>query len=854
MRALRLAPLVLLVSLLQCTDFPQLESGVCGNAVVETGEDCDTYPVGPGTYCRPPGSATGACRLDCTAGSNHVCPTGWGCGTDGICREPTGTFRPANGPVAANAWRLSTGDFDGNGRQDVFVRAAIDGAGLSSSRIHYYAPNQDHSIALSNTLVLTAQIASPVLADFNADHLTDLGCVIDGSLDVMLGQSDETLSPVAYPAYTLDGAEVAIAALPEHGAIPVTDLVFFASVGSASAVTLQTSGVNKSTTIVQPGSKGPADLAGSIITAAFVEDKTIEACNQLVVAFTGDKEADVYSPCAFATTAQGMTVVPNVAGPIARVTLPGAATVGQGVQVGDVNGDGHQDLLIGTSALTTFAALGDGKGGFGQPTRLQLDTGGVLPDDIRLPVAVGDLNGDGKADFVAPTGVYITNPAGSPPYVKSVAKTSGLWTEGVVADMNADGLPDVAAADDTELDVDFYIGTGTIELNPFVIPTTGQVSQLAVGDFDGDRVNDLAIAEVPADTALPNDVSIAWGQAYAKPLSPARVGQFATVTQAVSVPRPFTTLTDLAVVAHPASSASTTLISELLANGDRQPIAPYVLAAQSSGVGVEDTAIAIAAGPFLGTPNVDIAAVGYTPGTKPLAFHYWIAPGAGQAQFGTPVPSTPLPAGFDPYYTLGDLQRDEALASWGKLGDDGAPLFVTAAPNASATTAAFLPGVATVGSPPSISATMIIPFDVDVSPEGQLEFRDVDLDGAVDAVLLTGANVGPRNLYVAWNDGKGNFSMGDALQINTGTDTPQGFAFVSADTSGVPRIAYVMRHSLVLATVDTKGRSISSRTTLLATVSGTGVAAGDVDGDGVEDLAVADDGNVTILRDIPVLE
>lgn len=846
MRALRLAPLVLLASLLQCTDFPALQSGVCGNGVVETGEDCDTYAVGSGTYCRPSGSPTGACRLDCTAGSNHVCPTGWGCGADGICRQPTGTFRQANGPVEANAWRLLTGDFDGDSRQDVFVRAAIDAAGLSSSRIHYYAANPDHSIALAGTLVLPAQIASPALADFDGDGKTDLGCVIDGGIDVMLGQTDRTLSPVAYPAYTLQGTQVAVAAITEHNVTPVSDLVFFASDANGSAVSLGTSGATSSTTLFNPA-EGPSDLAGPMITAQFVEDPALEACDQLVLAFAGADGPDVYSPCKF----QGNTIVPNAAGPIAHVSLPFGLKVGQGVRAGDVDGDTHMDLLIGTTLDNTYWSRGDGQGNFGAPTKLLVDTGAAIVSSIRLPVSVGDLNGDHIADFVAPSGVYVSNPFAPPPYVRSVQKTAGLWTEGAIADLNADGLADVVAASNTELDVDFFVGNGTLQLNPFTIPTTGQVSQLAVGDFDGDRVNDLAIAEVPADTSLPNDVSIAWGQADAQPLTPARVGQFATVTQTVALPRPFTTLSDLAVVGHPASNASTTLVSELLANGGRQPIAPYFL----TQVGVaDDAAIAIAAAPFLGTSHVDIAAVGYAAASNGLAFHYWIAPATGQAQFAAPVSSGTLPSGFQPYITVGDAQRDEALTAWGKLTPTGAPMFVTAAPNASITTAAFLPAQATPGTTPSIDPGSILPFDVDVSPEGQLEFRDVDLDGAEDAVLLTGANVGTRALYVAWNDGKGNFAPTRALQVDTGKDTPEGFAFVTADTSGVPRIAYVTRHSLVLATVDTKGRSISSRTTLFATVSATGVAAGDFDGDGVQDLAVADEGNVTILRDLPVLE
>lgn len=852
MRALRLAPLVLLASLLQCTDFPALQSGACGNAVVETGEDCDTYPVGAGTYCRPPGSATGACRLDCTAGSNHVCPTGWGCGTDGICRQPTGTFRQANGPVEANAWRLLTGDFDGNGRQDVFVRAALDGAGQSSSRILYYQPTQGHGISLASTVFLPLQIASPVLADFNADKRTDLGCVISGGIDVMLGQPDGTVSPVAYPAATDQMTEASIAVVQEYGPSPTEQIVLFvATAGMDLGILSRTNprtGIQKVGAIFSTAPKGPADLAGPMITARFVEDPTLEACDQLVLAFAGEDGADVYSPCAF----QGSTVTANEAPPIAHVGLPGGLTVQEGVRAGDVDGDGHQDLLIGADAFQTFVALGDGKGGFAAPTKLVVTAGTALLNPVRFPVAVGDLNGDGKADFVYPNGIYTSDPGGTTPYYRSAAKTGGLWTEGAIADVNADGLPDVVAASDTELDVDVYIGNGTIALDPFVVPTTGQVQQIAIGDFDGDRVNDIGIAESPTDSSLPNDASIAWGQARAKPSDPARVGQFDTVSEAVALQHPFTTLSDLVVLAHPAATPDTTLVSVLLGNGDRQPIAPYFLSTQN---GPNDVAIALAAGSFLGSPNLDIAAVGYTSTASGYDFHDWIAPGIGQAQLQPPTASGTLPTGFEPYSTLTGAGRDVTLTASASLDPHAAPVFVTAAPDGALTSGAFLTASASPGNPPTISPGAINPFAVSVTDEGQLEFHDVDGDGAVDAVLLAGFySDRMRAIYVAWNDGKGNYSASRALQVNTGTDTPEGFAFVTADTSGMPRIAYVTRHSLVLATVDAKGRSISSRTTLLATVSATGVAAGDVDGDGVQDLAVADDGNVTILRDVPVLE
>src|SRR5579883_2961361 len=107
--AARLASLALAASLACCADLPSLDAGVCGNGVIDPGEDCDTYPVGPGTSCRPPGDPVGQCRLDCTPGSGHACPSGWGCGTDAVCREPNGSFVRQQQVVAADAWRLAMG-------------------------------------------------------------------------------------------------------------------------------------------------------------------------------------------------------------------------------------------------------------------------------------------------------------------------------------------------------------------------------------------------------------------------------------------------------------------------------------------------------------------------------------------------------------------------------------------------------------------------------------------------------------------------------------------------------------------------------------------------------------------------
>jgi len=845
--------LVALVALplVDCSSLPVITAGVCGNAVIDPGEDCDTFPVSAGTSCRPPG-AVGQCRLDCTTGSGDVCPSGWGCGTDGICREPSGVFTLQSQIVAANAWRVMTGDFDGDQRADVLARAAIDSGGYSNVRIEYYQPGPDLSVTLADTLVLAPTIASPIIDDFNQDGFSDLA-FISGGIDVMLGQPDRTLAPVAYPAFTDVDTTVALGRVHEYGPAPEDVLVVFAQ--TPSGIALQTGVTTPATTISSPA-QGPGDLAGELVTGRFIENTATEACDQLALAFVGEDGADVYSPCVF----QNGKVVPNVAGPIVHVRLPAAHIVDAGVQVGDVDGDGHLDLLIGAVA-NTFVAFGDGTGGFHDASGLSdtaslfdVDYGQVPVTSSRLPLAVGDLNGDGKADLVTPDGVYISAGALGT-YVRAASKATGAWTDARIVDLNGDGLPDVVASANDELDAAFYVGTGTTAMNPFAIATSGEVSALAVGDFDGDRINDVMLAQSEADPTLPDEVTIAWGQAFAPPLAPVAVGQFATVAQAVTIPQATTTVSNLVILAHPAGVSSTALVSLLVGSGDRQPLAPYLLEEPTGSAAIP---IAITSGPLVGSTFVDIAAVAAetNPDGSLNGFAYWLAAGTGGAAFAAPVVSSPLPPAFAPLFVepTDDSAHDATLMSSGPVGAGGAQTILAAAPyGALETSAAFIPAHATSGSPPSITASTELPFPVHVSPEGQLQFTDVDGDGNVDAVLLTGTNIGDRQLVVAWNDGTGTFSSTQTLFVSQSNETPQGFAFVSADTTGLAQLAYVTRTTVVLAVIDPQSRTIAARNTVDKPYSGSGIAAGDVDGDGIEDLVVADDGNVVILRGMAVL-
>ncbi|RSS59680.1 VCBS repeat-containing protein [Streptomyces sp. WAC01280] len=83
-------------------------------------------------------------------------------------------------------------------------------------------------------------------------------------------------------------------------------------------------------------------------------------------------------------------------GEATAVPLPAGSGKGTAPALGDLNGDGKADLVTPVRGSNTLvAALGDGKGGFGPGVSFGLDTG-TYP----TAVALADLNGDGRLDAV----------------------------------------------------------------------------------------------------------------------------------------------------------------------------------------------------------------------------------------------------------------------------------------------------------------------------------------------------------------------------------------------------------------------------------------------------------------------
>jgi cell division septation protein DedD len=184
----------------------------------------------------------------------------------------------------------------------------------------------------------------------------------------------------------------------------------------------------------------------------------------------------------------------------------GSPQINRGIAAADFNGDGLTDVatLAGEPlSRRLFVLLGDGEGNF--LTANAADLTGHSP----LSLAAADLNADGLPDLAladdnVPGAVLIflnqgrasfAQAAGSP--IDPVAP-SGVWSL-AVGDVNLDSHLDIVTANNTADTVSVLLGdgTGSFVLAPgSPIPIgTGAAFAVSIADFDQDGLPDIAVAD-----------------------------------------------------------------------------------------------------------------------------------------------------------------------------------------------------------------------------------------------------------------------------------------------------------------------------------------------------------------------
>ncbi|WP_260704036.1 beta strand repeat-containing protein [Edaphobacter flagellatus] len=378
-----------------------------------------------------------------------------------------GTFQnPVSYPTAGSmSVAAVVDDINNDGKPDLIVASDDQnisvltgkGDGTFNAAQSFSAPLPGSSTPTSTPIV------NLITADVNGDGKKDIIC--SNGL-VLLGKGDGTFTPVSTPAFPYatatsgKGPNLAAGDINKDGKM---DLVL--NTGNVISIWL-----GKGDGTFAPGASYSSIANTGFVTATDLDgDGNLDIYSGLSNSgfFSGDDSANA---AAYVLMGKGDGTL--VGAPVA----PGAYT---GANLADVNGDGYPDLIIPTSGTvngqnTVFTVqLGSASGVFTKGSTITVPTSVTFTvSEFTSPVtentsnltpssyALGDINGDGKADAV-----YVSNYRGYSVYF--VALNNG---DGTFAAATATGFPQIASTYDNAT----------------------SITSLRIADFNHDGKNDLA--------------------------------------------------------------------------------------------------------------------------------------------------------------------------------------------------------------------------------------------------------------------------------------------------------------------------------------------------------------------------
>jgi hypothetical protein len=210
---------------------------------------------------------------------------------------------------------------------------------------------------------------------------------------------------------------------------------------------------------------------------------------------------------------------------------PGGVSLASSIAIGDVNGDGKQDVVVAAedhdliAVLVNQHPLGTTFGASSLAARVDFATD-LDPEGV----ALGDVNGDGRLDIVTANSATTTGltvminqhapgtPFGASSFAPFVRFDTGAFPQGVaVGDVNGDGKLDVVVVENGASGIGVFINTHPLgmtftasSLAPRVPFSTGASSAprtAQIGDLNGDFRPDIAVAsaDTNAVTVLVNE-------------------------------------------------------------------------------------------------------------------------------------------------------------------------------------------------------------------------------------------------------------------------------------------------------------------------------------------------------------
>ena len=573
--------LLLLVTVVGCTDFDDVARNVCGNGLLEAGEDCDS--TDPSCV---------RCAVSCAAAED--CPSAaYACGVDGLCHAPAGIVSRPSAPVTYQADELRITDIDHDGRGDVL--------GVSRTSLVVRYGDAAGALSAGDSFVTPVQAGPASFGDLDAD----------GSLDITLATTEGlvtytsafgALSPLDVETPIFDGATgqpIDIVGMHTVGALQFTA---FGVTDQGIVILFLFDFVDQTKSVfVAPCSTRLGAIQRSSFDISKVDVYRINpdaAAKNEVMTFT----TTTGQVCALSIT--GSTAAGYA---ITDITPAAIGTLAKKPILADLEGDSDPcPALVSSDGGPTAMKQWDGALSAGKCTLAATPANlGNFPNAPANAVAIGRVPISPAIAFVSSDAIVMTNGlyAQSLGFMGSMYQSSRPLASVTFGDLDGDGDVDAAAAAATEDDIDIlYRYPEGVELLRY--DTASRVTTITIGDYDGNSIGDLAYTE----TAIAHQKMFV---AYGTPdrhLAPLLVAAFANVATVAKLEFPDSTdnlsvADDLFVIQPPVGSATATAT---LLHGSPQRTMLSFLDPRTDEMGDKSTVRTTVVGQFAGTAHPDL--------------------------------------------------------------------------------------------------------------------------------------------------------------------------------------------------------------------------------------------------------
>jgi hypothetical protein len=399
-----------------------------------------------------------------------------------------GTFRVGPTPPATNSFTVAVTDVNNDGKPDLVVASGVlPGNGDGTFRALIPFPN-----AAVNNFNFVA------VADFNSDGKPDLAGLTANALVMLKGNGDgsfQAWGAYATPFYEGGPDSLIVADIDSDGNLDVV-------LGNGNSQVIGPTASTNTISIYLGNGDGTLQAAPYFLMGA-----AGQISGTAVADFTGDNKPDIA-----ANDSNGnLYLLTNQGGLQFKQSLVNAPSGILQIAAADLNGDGKPDL-IGIEVVqfqatgNVIVMLGNGDGTFQAPRKFAV---GMLP----YTVAIGDVNGDGHPDIVAVTQVNAAQSQSKNAVSVLIGHGDGTFAAAAsyavgsnpvsvaIADFNGDGKNDFAVADfgtagtpsdSGDVSVLLNKGDGTFQ-SAVKIATGGNPSAVVAADFNNDGKQDLAV-------------------------------------------------------------------------------------------------------------------------------------------------------------------------------------------------------------------------------------------------------------------------------------------------------------------------------------------------------------------------